>query len=66
MGEHIADALIKIIQAEVVPKPAAVAKPERRKKKPKVYGDEASVEEEEGDPKRLSKGYVVVRKRDLE
>lgn len=73
MGGHIADAFIPLAQAHAAPTATAAAaveapKPERRRKArgPKVYGDEASVEEEDGDPKKLTKGYVVVRKRDLE
>ncbi|PKS06536.1 hypothetical protein jhhlp_007284 [Lomentospora prolificans] len=65
MGGHIADALIKLILTEK-PKATAAPKPERKRRGPRVYGDEGSLEEEAGDPKKLSAGYVVVRQRDLE
>lgn len=63
MGAHIVDALTSIMRREgqleqaksMVKTPASAPK----------AADERPLEEEIGDPRRLSQGYVVVRKHDL-
>ncbi|CAM1506812.1 Fc.00g064530.m01.CDS01 [Cosmosporella sp. VM-42] len=63
MGDHIADGLIRIIRREGDYEP-----PDLTTKKPstKRRDDGLSFDEEDGNPKNISEGYVVVRKRDLD
>lgn len=63
MGEHIASHLISVLHKTEAPCPAP---PKRTIRIPKGLKDDADIEEEAGDPKRLSKGYVFVRRRDLD
>lgn len=63
MGNHIADALIPIIQREEQEEQA-----KSRSKRPTpspVPNDGPALDEEGGNPRRISQGYVVVRKHDL-
>ncbi|KAF9880007.1 GDSL-like Lipase/Acylhydrolase [Colletotrichum karsti] len=61
MGGHIADALGNFIELERDPT-------SRRSQRAKRYKEEdiVSYDEETGDPRSLSEGYVVVRMRDLD
>lgn len=61
MGGHIAAHLIPLLEEADVPA-ATHKQPAGRSN---GSGDGAEMEEEAGDPKRLSKGYVFVRKTDL-
>ncbi|KAF7546634.1 hypothetical protein G7Z17_g8299 [Cylindrodendrum hubeiense] len=63
MGDHIANALIRIIREEGEPGPAS-ATTRRRLSKQARY--EAALAEETGNPRNISEGYVVVRKKDLD
>lgn len=60
MGGHIAEALGNFIELERDPN-------SRRSRRTKRYKEEdISFDEESGDPRSLSEGYVVVRMRDLD
>lgn len=60
MGSHIAEALGNFIELERDPN-------SRRSRRTKRYKEEdISFDEESGDPRSLSEGYVVVRMRDLD
>lgn len=62
MGEHIADGLIRILKREKQldpPKPS-------RKPLPSQPREGLSFDEEAGNPKNISEGYIVVRKHDLD
>ncbi|KAL0938805.1 gdsl-like lipase [Colletotrichum truncatum] len=61
MGGHVAEALGNFIELERNPS-------SRRSKRAKRYKEEdiVSFDEESGDPRSLSEGYVVVRMRDLD
>lgn len=59
MGNHIASHLIPLLGG-----PARSVS--RRRASKGAANDDAEIDEEAGDPKRLSKGYVVVRKKDLD
>lgn len=63
MGGHIASHLIRLISGADTP---STASPKRSSSAANGSGDGAEIEEETGDPKRLSRGYVFVRKRDLD
>lgn len=66
MGGHIADAMEDLIADNPPADPSATGpsgKPLARGPRPT---DEVVWEEEEGNPKHLNQGYVVVRKRDLD
>lgn len=63
MGGHIASHLISLLGGSSTPSDAPIKQPNAA---PNGSGDRAEIEEEAGDPKRLSKGYVFVRKRDLD
>lgn len=63
MGEHVADALTKILRREGTLEPAGVVS---RRPPPKSSRGGDVYDEEAGNPRNLSEGYVVVRKRDLE
>lgn len=65
MGGHIADHLIPLITADppVEEKPA---EPTARRQRRQRSNDEVVWEEEEGSPKKINQGYVIVRRRDLD
>lgn len=66
MGGHIADAMEGLIADNPPTEPNTTGpsgKPSARGPRPT---DEVVWEEEEGSPKLLNQGYVVVRKRDLD
>ena len=63
MGGHIASHLISLLGGAGTPSAAAPKQPSTAAN---GSGDGAEIEEEEGDPKRLSRGYVFVRKKDLD
>lgn len=56
MGNHIANALIDILQRE-----GTLGSPSQLE-----FEDDFVFEEEEGNPRKISEGYVVVRKKDLD
>lgn len=65
MGEHIAEGLIRILKLESAPGPSASTRSTRTPvTKPPEEG--VSFDEESGNPRNISEGYVVVRKRDLD
>ncbi|KAF4984827.1 hypothetical protein FZEAL_55 [Fusarium zealandicum] len=59
MGNHIANALIDILRREGTLEPASSAPPED------LLDDDFSFDEEDGNPRNIHEGYVVVRKKDL-
>ncbi|POR36519.1 Uncharacterized protein TPAR_03209 [Tolypocladium paradoxum] len=63
MGGHIADALLHILSQEG--KPTEAARPEAPRE-PAKEDDEPAFDEEAGSPNHISRGYVVVRKKDLD
>lgn len=71
MGEKIAAALVEILKStpDALPEPAIAppSQPVVRRKKMFKDDENAFVEEqEEGDPPPIDKGYIVVRKKDLD
>lgn len=62
MGNHIADALIPLLQQD---QKLFKAKPQVRQKQDQKE-DERVYEEEDDSSKDISAGYVVVRKKDLD
>lgn len=62
MGNHIADALIPLLQQD---QESLKAKPQARQKE-NHKEDEPIFEEENDSSKDISSGYVVVRKKDLD
>lgn len=63
MGDHIASHLISVLCATEPPCPAPT---KRTIRIPKGLKDDADIAEEDGDPRRLSRGYVFVRRQDLD
>lgn len=63
MGGHVASHLICLLGGSSTP---SVAPLKHGVPAPDGSGDRAEIEEEAGDPKRLSRGYVFVRTRDLD
>lgn len=62
MGNHIADALIPLLQRDQqLFKAKSLPKQEQNQKK-----EEPIFEEEDGSSKDIRSGYVVVRKKDLD
>ncbi|CEJ85780.1 hypothetical protein VHEMI03912 [[Torrubiella] hemipterigena] len=65
MGGHIADHLIPLIAANP-PVEETPVKPTARRQRRTRSNDEVVWEEEEGNPKQINQGYVIVRRRDLD
>lgn len=63
LGNHVADALLKLIAKDELPV-AINPPPIPPLIKPTLT--ETIFEEEEGTPKHISRGYVIVRKKDLD
>ncbi|KAL6403245.1 hypothetical protein AUP68_12584 [Ilyonectria robusta] len=63
MGGHIANALISIIKQGGEPGPATST---ARRRSSRPSREESSLLEETGNPRNISEGYVVVRKKDLD
>ncbi|KAI5466340.1 SGNH hydrolase-type esterase domain-containing protein [Mariannaea sp. PMI_226] len=63
MGEHIANGLIRILRREGTLEPATSS---HQRQSSKGSQGEALYSEEAGNPRNLSEGYIVVRKRDLD
>ncbi|KAH7171062.1 SGNH hydrolase-type esterase domain-containing protein [Dactylonectria macrodidyma] len=63
MGGHIADALLRLIGHDGQQEPATSASRRRSSKQTK---ESSSLAEETGNPRNISEGYVVVRKKDLD
>lgn len=61
MGGHIATHLISLLRETAGPTPLR-----RTGRVPSGWDDDLVIVEEEGDPKRLNRGYVFVRRRDLD
>jgi hypothetical protein len=64
MGRKIADGLVKILslqEAQATDISHVISDARQRK-----LIEDMIFEEERGDPKRLSQGYIIVRKRDLD
>ncbi|KAG5926826.1 hypothetical protein E4U42_002932 [Claviceps africana] len=64
MGEHIAVGFLAAFAMSQQERAAAAPGPSRRG--PALTRDEGPLEEEGGDPRVLSEGYVVVRRKDLD
>ena len=62
MGEHIAEGLIRILEREKELQPSTAP---RRPRQP-ASEESISFDEESGNPRNISEGYIVVRKRDLD
>ena len=62
MGEHIVSHLISLLNGTNVPGATST----QLAGQSNDSGQEVEIDEEAGDPKRLSRGYVFVRKRDLD
>lgn len=62
MGNHIADALIDILWSEGTFEEPPNSKPSEVL----VLEDELQFDEEDGNPRNINEGYVVVRKKDLD
>lgn len=65
MGGHIADHLIPLIAANP-PVEETPVEPTARRQRRTRSNDEVVWEEEEGNPKQINQGYVIVRRRDLD
>ncbi|KAK7424890.1 hypothetical protein QQX98_000166 [Neonectria punicea] len=63
MGDHIANALLRIILHEANPEPGTSTARRRSSRQPK---DDWALDEETGNPRNIHEGYVVVRKKDLD
>lgn len=67
MGNHVADALLECLaeedEEEEQQSRIAAPKPPRP---PTKTREEQMYEEEDGNPKHISQGYIVVRKEDLD
>lgn len=61
MGDHIADALLPLVKADIDAEKASQKKSSRRSEEETVVFDE-----EGGNIKDISQGYVIIRKKDLE
>ena len=62
MGEHVANGLIRILKREKQLEP-----PKTPRKPPASQpGEGLSFDEEAGNPRNISEGYIVVRKQDLD
>lgn len=61
MGEHIAEGFLAALSSAEQARATAPSQSRR----PRKTADNAVFEEESGNPKKLSEGYVVVRKKDL-
>lgn len=61
MGTEIAGALLPLIR-----KQEQLDLANGNLKRPSKNGDKSVFDEEAGDPRKISQGYVVVRKRDLD
>ncbi|KOS16897.1 hypothetical protein ESCO_004747 [Escovopsis weberi] len=61
MGGHVADAFVAVLSAAAAPQA-----PTFLQRAAKGRADDGVLEEEAGSPRVISRGYVVVRKRDLE
>lgn len=61
MGDSIADGLIPLLVPESAGPPKPVGKAQDG------FGDDGVVlQEEEGNPRKINQGYIIVRKKDLD
>ncbi|KAG5985089.1 hypothetical protein E4U55_001592 [Claviceps digitariae] len=65
MGEHIADGFLAALALAQQEQPAAAANPGSSRRGLPLGNENDVLEEEGGNPSKLSEGYVVVRKKDL-